>query len=90
MKSLQRALIALSLTLLVGGGAFAKPTASATPAAPAAANATGDFVSSKNSKVFHKVACKSAGKIKPANATYYATKDAAEKAGKQPCKICKP
>lgn len=89
MKSLQKALITLSLTLLVGGGAFAKPATTPT-ATPAAATATGDFVSSKNSKVFHKVACKSAGKIKPANATYFATKDDAVKAGKQPCKICKP
>ena len=48
------------------------------------------FVASKNSKVFHKPDCSSASRIKPENLETYNTRDGAVKAGKRPCKRCKP
>ncbi|MFC1738830.1 Ada metal-binding domain-containing protein [Planctomycetota bacterium] len=48
------------------------------------------FVASKNSKVFHKPDCSSAKRIKPENLETYNSRDEAVKAGKRPCKQCKP
>ena len=48
------------------------------------------YVASKNSKVFHKPDCSSAKRIKPGNLVTFSTRDKAIKAGKRPCKICKP
>lgn len=49
-----------------------------------------EYVASKNSKVFHKPDCSSARRIKPENLTGYNSRAEAIKAGKRPCKICKP
>ena len=48
------------------------------------------YVASKNSKVFHKPECSSAKRISPTNLVSYNSRDEALKAGKRPCKICKP
>ncbi len=48
------------------------------------------FVASKNSHVFHKPDCISAGRIKPANIVNYNTRTEAINAGKKPCMRCKP
>jgi len=48
------------------------------------------YVASKNSKVFHKSACSSTGRIKAANMIAYSSREEAIKAGKRPCKRCKP
>lgn len=51
---------------------------------------TGAFVASKNSRVFHKPDCPFAELILPENLVTYKTRDDAIKAGKRPCKRCKP
>ncbi len=48
------------------------------------------YVASKNSKVFHKFDCSSAKRIISANLIGYNDPDEAIRAGKRPCKICKP
>ncbi|MBA7708731.1 hypothetical protein ES703_117635 [subsurface metagenome] len=48
------------------------------------------YVASKNSKVFHKPDCSSARRIKPENLVGYNSRAEAIKAGKRPCKRCKP
>lgn len=48
------------------------------------------YVASKNSKVFHKPDCRWAKRIKPENLVGYSSRDEAIKAGKRPCKQCKP
>jgi hypothetical protein len=48
------------------------------------------YVSSKNSKVFHKSTCTWAKKIKPENLISYSSRDEAINAGKKPCKSCNP
>jgi len=48
------------------------------------------YVASKNSKVFHKPECRWAKRIKPENLVGYSSRDEAIKAGKRPCKQCKP
>ena len=48
------------------------------------------YVSSKNSKVFHKADCASARRISPENLVGYNSRDEAIKAGKRPCERCKP
>jgi len=48
------------------------------------------YVASKNSKVFHKPECRWAKRIKPENLVGYSSKNEAIKAGKRPCKQCKP
>ena len=48
------------------------------------------FVASKNSDVFHRPDCSSAKRIKPANLVGYNSRAEALKAGKRPCKRCKP
>ena len=48
------------------------------------------FVASKNSRVFHRPDCSSAKRIKPENLIGYNTRTAVVKAGKRPCRRCKP
>ena len=48
------------------------------------------YVASKNSKVFHKPDCNWAKRIKLENLTGYNNRNEALKAGKRPCKQCKP
>lgn len=48
------------------------------------------YVASKNSEVFHKPQCRWAKKISPKNLVGYNSRDEATKAGKRPCKQCKP
>ena len=48
------------------------------------------YVASKNSQVFHKPDCRWAKNIKPGNLVGYDSKDEAIKAGKRPCKLCRP
>jgi len=48
------------------------------------------YVASKNSKVFHGPACSSAKRIKPENLVGYNSRAEAIRAGKRPCKRCKP
>ena len=48
------------------------------------------FVSSKNSKIFHKPDCSSAARISKENLVGYNSRADALAAGKRPCKICKP
>ena len=48
------------------------------------------YVASKNSKIFHKPECSWAKRIKPENLVGYNSRDEAMKAGKRPCKLCKP
>jgi len=50
----------------------------------------GNFPSSKNSKIFHLPGCASVKTIKPGNLEAYQTREKAIKAGKRPCKRCKP
>lgn len=49
-----------------------------------------EYVASKNSKVFHKVGCTFAERIKLENRVSYNDRNEAIKAGKRPCKRCKP
>jgi len=73
-------------------GSVVSLTAQKEPAKPArsAAVAKYKYVASKNSKVFHKPECHWAKRIKPENLVGYSSRDEAIKAGKRPCKICKP
>jgi len=48
------------------------------------------YVASKNSEVFHRPQCRWAKKISPKNLVDYNSRDEATKAGKRPCKQCKP
>jgi len=48
------------------------------------------YVASKNSKVFHRPDCSSAKRISPKNLVGYNSREDTIKAGKRPCKICKP
>jgi len=48
------------------------------------------YVASKNSKIFHKPGCSWAKRIKTENLVGYNSKEEAIKAGKRPCKLCKP
>jgi len=59
---------------------------------PAAKSAVAEYgyVASKNSNIFHKPECSWAKRIKPENLVGYNSKDEAIKAGKRPCKRCKP
>jgi hypothetical protein len=67
----------------VAAGQNAKPQAESTAVEYS-------YVASKNSQVFHKPGCRWAKNIKPANLVGYNSKDEATKAGKRPCKLCKP
>jgi hypothetical protein len=48
------------------------------------------FVASKDRPTFHKADCKFAKKIDTNDKVEYTTREDAIKAGKQPCKVCKP
>ena len=48
------------------------------------------FVASKNGKVFHKPDCSFVKRINPENIVTYESAGEAVKAGKRPCKLCKP
>lgn len=48
------------------------------------------YVASKNSKVFHSPECRWAKRIKPENLVSYNNREDAIKAGRRPCKVCKP
>ncbi len=48
------------------------------------------FVASRNSSVFHRADCPSAGRISERNLVIYASREAAIAAGKRPCKSCQP
>jgi len=48
------------------------------------------YIGSKNSKVFHRPGCYLAERINPQNLTVYSSREEAIKAGKRPCKRCKP
>lgn len=48
------------------------------------------FVASRNSSVFHRADCPSAGRISKSNLVTYATREEAIAAGKRPCKSCQP
>ena len=50
----------------------------------------GQYVGSKNSSVFHSPGCRSVKRISAKNLVWYKTRSEAIKAGKRPCKICKP
>ena len=52
--------------------------------------ASGDFVASKKSKVFHRPDCKYVDKISDANLVHYETREEAVKSGKRPCTVCEP
>jgi len=67
-------------------------TAQRQQAKPAAKPAVAkyEYIASKNSKVFHKPECSSAKRILPKNLVGYNSRDEALKAGKRPCKQCKP
>ncbi len=62
----------------------------AVPSPPAALSASGGYVSSRNSEVFHRADCKLAAKISAKNLVRYATRDEAVQAGKKPCHECNP
>jgi len=49
-----------------------------------------EYVASKNSEVFHRPECSSAKRIKPENLVGYNSRNEAKRAGKRPCKRCKP
>jgi len=48
------------------------------------------YVASKNSKVFHRPVCPSAGRISPDNLIGFTSRADAVKTGRRPCKRCKP
>lgn len=48
------------------------------------------YVASKNSEVFHKAGCRWAKRIAQKNLVRYNSREEATKAGKRPCKMCKP
>jgi len=59
---------------------------------PAAKSAVAGYkyIASKNSNIFHKPDCRWANRIKPENLVGYNSKEEVMKAGKRPCKMCKP
>jgi hypothetical protein len=58
--------------------------------APAPPVATGGFVGSRNSTVYHRSTCPHAAKIKPENRVIYESVEKAKAASRTPCKTCKP
>jgi hypothetical protein len=60
------------------------------PQAPESAATEVGYVASKNSQVFHHPGCKAAAKISSNNLVRYGTREEAIRAGKRPCKECKP
>jgi hypothetical protein len=69
------------------------PTANADPqgrtdTAPAAADT--HYIASKSSKIYHRSTCSHAARMNTSKAVTFATREDAEKTGRQPCKTCKP
>jgi methylphosphotriester-DNA--protein-cysteine methyltransferase len=48
------------------------------------------YVGNIKSKIYHKLKCRSAKKLKSKNCMYFKDKEEAEKQGFIPCKVCKP
>jgi hypothetical protein len=48
------------------------------------------YIASRNSKVFHKAGCRSAGRINPENLVGFSSRDEVMDSGRRPCKLCKP
>jgi hypothetical protein len=67
--------------------AIAQGQAGPTPSAPPAGYG---YVASDSSDVFHKPGCRWAQNISPENLVIYQTREQAIRAGKRPCKWCKP
>ncbi len=68
-----------------------KPKTELKPQAPPTDNQSQhNYVSSKNSKIFHKPDCTWVKNILPQNLVFYKTRDEAIAASKQPCKKCQP
>jgi micrococcal nuclease len=82
MKLLAKTLLAAAL-LAAALGARAQPAPNPAPAQAA-------YVASAKSQVFHKPDCQWARKIDPKNRQTFATREETIKAGKRPCKMCKP
>ena len=82
MKSLTKALLAVALLAAVFG-ARAQPAPNPAPEKAA-------YVASTKSQVFHKSDCQWVAKIDPKNRQTFQTREEAIKAGKRPCKVCKP
>jgi hypothetical protein len=59
-------------------------------ASPAAASPSTGFVGSKNSDTFHRAKCTHVRRIKPENLLRFEAPSEAMKAGRKPCKSCKP
>ncbi len=57
---------------------------------PSAEEASGGYVASKNSKVFHKADCREAARILDTNLIHFNTREEAIASGRRPCKACKP
>jgi hypothetical protein len=67
------------------------PAAGRVPSNPADPRAVGwPFVCSKNSEVFHCSGCRLARDIAAGNLIGYKSREEAVRAGKRPCKVCKP
>lgn len=48
------------------------------------------LVGSRNSKIVHRADCSHVARIKPSNRTEFPTVEAAKRAGRRPCRSCKP
>ena len=57
---------------------------------PSGDEASGGYVASKNSKVFHKADCGDAARILDKNLVHFDTREEAVASGRRPCKKCKP
>jgi hypothetical protein len=66
-----------------GEAAVSSPPAQEVPAAE-------QYISSVKSSVFHRSGCASVSRIKPGNMRSYAGRSEAIRAGKRPCRRCKP
>ena len=72
------------------GAVSSQPTSQQTRPQARPTTAKYQYVSSKYSKIFHKPDCNWAKRILPKNLAGYNSREEAVKAGKRPCKICKP
>lgn len=52
--------------------------------------ASGEYVASKSSKVFHRITCLHANRMNASKALHFASLQKAEQSGRRPCKTCKP
>lgn len=48
------------------------------------------FIGSRNSKIVHRADCPHVARMKPSNRTEFPTVEAAKRAGRRPCRSCKP